>query len=151
MPCRNWNVAYYNYEKWHKQSIFTYKYKLVSAAPDGHEDYCKFIFFLSPEPDTGHPFWHCDFANIKQAVKHIYGDQWNFFQLISICLTRNSALVIRLWSGVDTTADEKSLSRRTIRTNACAQGKIIEFLSILHYNESLDISTDRALRTLQHR
>lgn len=108
-------------------------------------------FFLSPEPDTGHPFWHCDFANIKQAVKHIYGDQWNFFQLISICLTRNSALVIRLWSGVDTTADEKSLSRRTIRTNACAQGKIIEFLSILHYNESLDISTDRALRTLQHR
>lgn len=35
------------------------------------------------------------------------------------------------------------------RTNACTQEKIIEFLSILHYNESSDISTDRALRTLQ--
>lgn len=72
-----------------------------------------------------------------------------FFQLISIYLTRNSAWAIRLWCGVDT-ANENSLNRRrTIGTNACTQEKIIEFLSILHYNESLDISTDWALRTLQ--
>lgn len=72
------------------------------------------------------------------------------FQLISIYLTRNAALAIRLWCGVDTTVNENRLNRRrTIRTNACTQEKIIEFLSILHYNESLDISTDWAVRTLQ--
>ncbi len=105
--------------------------------------------------------------NTEQTVKDIYGDQWNFslfskmfdgngpcsdffFQLISIYLTRNAALAIRLWCGVDTTANESSLNRRrTIRTNACTQEEIIEFLSILHYNESLDICTDWALRTLQ--
>lgn len=70
-------------------------------------------------------------------------------QLISIYLTRNTALAISLWWGVDTTANENSLNRRsTIGTNACTQEKIIEFLSILHYNESLDISTDWARRTL---
>lgn len=72
------------------------------------------------------------------------------FQLISIFLTRNTALAIRLRCGVDTTANENSLNRRrTIRTNACTQEKIIEFLSILHYNEFLDISMGWALRTLQ--
>lgn len=73
-----------------------------------------------------------------------------FFQLISIYLTRSATLAIRLWCGVDTAANGNSLNRRrTIRNNACTQEKIIEFLSILHYNESLDISKYWVLRTLQ--
>lgn len=70
-------------------------------------------------------------------------------QLISICISRNSALATGLWCRVDTTANESNLKRRTIWSNACTQEKIIEFLSVLYYNESLDISTDSALRTLQ--
>lgn len=114
-------------------------------------------------------FFYSDFSNWEHTVKDIYRHEWNFFlfsntfdrcelrnyyyyfflQLISIYLTKRAALAIRLWCSVDTTANENRLRRRTIRTNACTQEQIIEFLSILHYNESLDISTGWAPRTLQ--
>lgn len=64
-------------------------------------------------------------------------------------LNQKATLAIRLWCAVDTTANESSLRRRTIQANACTHEKIIEFLSILHYNESLDISRGWALRPLQ--
>lgn len=72
-----------------------------------------------------------------------------YFLWISIYLTKGAALAIRLWYNVDTTANENRLRRKTIQINACTQEKIIEFLSILHHNESSDISTGWALRTLQ--
>lgn len=111
--------------------------------------------FLSRQPDTEHSN-DCLGTENRQHEKYpvIRGTFLSLTEispkLISSYLTRNTALAINLWWAVDTTANEKSLNRRsTIDTNACTQEKIIEFLSILHYNESLDISTDRARRTLQ--
>lgn len=137
---------------------------------DGHEHYCQLTFFFLiifyllnqtqniyttlclREQKTDcktHLRWSVELFLLWQKLTsqpYIFF----FFQLISIYLTRNTALAISLWWGVDTTANENSLNRRsTIGTNACTQEKIIEFLSILHYNESLDISTDWARRTLQ--
>lgn len=101
----------------------------------------KFVI-LSPRADTGA---FTPTSRLCEQVKRWSVELFLFlemilagiFQLISIFLSRNAAAAIRLRCGVDTAANESGLDRKRGQSSGLMQEEIIEFLSVLHYNESV--------------